>query len=108
MKKNLKYSLIISLIINVIGLITNLICAYAFHILPLSITIPGGEVITYVGFGVVLDKIFVLGLPNSNVGGSSYNISFDIINLLITFVLVFIITLIIVTIINKIKNKKTK
>ena len=103
MKKNVLLSLIISLIINIVCLIINLISALYFSIVPLSITLSGGEVTSYIGFGIMLDKFY--GLSDSANISNSFNISFHLSSFIIPFVIFFGITLIIKLYIDK-KHKR--
>ena len=106
-KKSLKLSTLITIIINMICLLVNLICAYTINILPFGLKFYGGECIEYIGFGVSLLKIFPMTTANEEIINNSQEIRFDITSLLITMLLCFIIFMIIILIINKIKNKKT-
>ena len=58
MKKNIKFSVIASLILTSIGLLVNLICSLIFKFAPFTIAISGGEVIDHVGFGINFLEIF--------------------------------------------------
>jgi hypothetical protein len=104
MKKNIIVSLIVSIGINIICFVTNLICSYSFHFLPLGLKYPGGDCIEYIGFGVDFLKIFALSM-DSETGGVSYSIEFNFISLLIPLIVIFIITLIVMILISK-SNKK--
>lgn len=105
MKKNLIISTIVSLGINLILFLVNLICAYTIHTLPLSQKLSGGEYMGEIGFGVLLEKIFYLSLEPES-GGTTEYIRFDLMSLLVPIIIVFIITLIILTTINKRKSTK--
>ena len=103
MKKNVLLSLIISLIINIVCLIINLISALYFSIVPLSITLSGGEVTSYIGFGIMLDKFSFLSDYTNVADGSK--ISFHLSSFIIPFVICFGIVLIIKLYIDK-KHKR--
>lgn len=106
-KKSMKLALIITIIINAICLVTNLICAYTINSIPLGLEISGGDCIEYIGFGIYLLKIFPM-TSNEQIVINDIRISFHFISLLITLVLVFIISFIIIVIINKIRENKKK
>ena len=104
MKKNVIISTIITIVINAICFITNLICAYVNGAIPLGIKIPGGEMTSYSGFGVYLEKIYSLTTVESGEKVST-TIGFSFLSLLLTLVLIFVVVLIIVSIIRKKKNE---
>ena len=91
-KRNLFNSIIISLIIsfavNLVLFLVNIICAYAFNVLPLSYKITGGDCIEYIGFGVELLETFTISLAKETVG-STYHVSFDLLSIAVSFVIVF-------------------
>ena len=101
MKKNIVVSLFISSIINFLCLLVNLIGALFFNVVPFSISLSGGEVVQYIGFGILLDKFYFFSVD----GGISYNISFNLLSFVISFILIFIIVLLIKMIVNKFINK---
>ena len=72
-------------------------------VMPLAITLSGGECIDHVGFGLVYREIFSFGYDE---GGTSTSISFDLWNFLTIFIVVFIIILVLKIVIVKIKSKK--
>lgn len=104
-KKSVKIALIITIVINVICLVTNLICAYTINSIPLGLEISGGDCIEYIGFGIYLLKIFSM-TSSEQIAMNDIRISFHFISLLIALVLVFIISFVIIVIINKIRNNK--
>ena len=104
MKKNIKFSVIASLILTSIGLLVNLICSLIFKFAPFTIAISGGEVIDHVGFGINFLEIFSIS-PQTESGGILTNIQFDLISLLVSFIIMFVVILIIKTIISKINKK---
>ena len=101
MKKNVCFSIIVSAIISVLGLIINVISASLFHFAPLTISFSGGDVIEHIGFGIDFLEISPLSL-NSEV---ITKIELDFLNLIQSFILLFIIILIIKIIFYKIKKK---
>ena len=109
-KRNLFNSVIISLMvsfgINLVLFLVNIICAYGFNILPFSYKIPGGDCIEYIGFGVELLEIFTISLAKETVG-STYQVSFEPISIVISFVAIFVIVLLI-RVIRDIFRKKAK
>ena len=105
MKKNVIISSVITIVINAICFITNLICANVYGSIPLGIKISGGEMTRYSGFGVYLEKIYPLTTVESGEKVST-TIGFSLFSLLLTLVLVFVVALIIVSIIRRKKNVK--
>lgn len=100
MKKKILSSIIISLTINTILFIINLICAHAFNMLPLSKSIAGGECIEHIGFGVSLLEIFVMSVSPTS-ATTSYEISLDLVSFVIPLIVVFLVALLIKVIIGK-------
>ena len=106
MKKSVKLAAIVTAIINVVGLVTNLICANAIGKAPFSMYMAGGDCVEYIGFGINLLKVFYM--TNTGGGGVENHVSFSIKSLLLSLVSVFVVVLAIITIIMKIKNSKAK
>ena len=106
MKKNLKISLIMALVINIIGNIINYICAHFYQFIPLGFGITSGSNSRYSGFGIVLEvtKKVKGGVPQAAI--DSFKVSFNFTACIIWLVITFIIVLAIVSLINALKNKK--
>ena len=104
MKKLIIKSLIITGIINVIGFLTNFLCAKFGDFLLIRASMTGGEYQGYVGFGILLEHIY----PMTNGEGASKitHLSFSFVNFITYFVLIFLIVLLILYIIKRIKDKK--
>ena len=103
MKKNIKFSVIASLILTSIGLLVNLICSLIFKFAPFTLTISGGEAIEHVGFGIDFLEIFSMSASTES-GGISTNVQFDLISLLVSFSIMFVVILVVKNIIGKIKK----
>lgn len=104
-KKNIITSGIISIIINTICLIINLVCSLTINTIPLGISFAGGDCIEHIGFGIYMIETFVFGLKEEFVGTST-SIEFNLISLLVPLILIFIITFVIMIIISKRNNNK--
>jgi hypothetical protein len=104
MKKKLILSSIITIIINAVLCIVNLIFALTTNTLPLAYSMSGGDAIIKTGFGIELTKIY--SIVPANQSGVSANVSFDIVSLLIGIVAIFIIVFVIVLIICALNKKK--
>lgn len=99
MKKNLRLTLIISIIINTILSLINLVGAHFLENLPLSISMSGGEWTGQFGFGIILEKLYPMSL--SEEAGTKTIISFDFISFVISFIIIFIIVNIVINLIKK-------
>lgn len=106
MKKILIKTSILTLIINLLLFGINFACAHLFHVLPLAVTIPGGDCIEHIGFGVELLEVFVMSSIYSS-ASNQITIALNIPSLIISLIITFITALIIYLIINKIKSKKS-
>lgn len=104
MKKNIKFSLIVSLLINIICFLINVIGALLFDIAPLTIKLSGGEIIEHIGFGVLFDEIFPLTV--SEQASVITEVHFNLISLIVSFVIVAVIVFLIKTLICKMKGDK--
>ena len=104
MKKNIIKALIISGIINVVGCLTNLLCAIFGDFLLIKVTYTGGEYQGFLGFGILLEHIYRL----AEHADKAIHISFDILNFLVYFVFIFILVFAFIFVINKIKESKEK
>ena len=80
MKKKIISSALISIVINVIIFLINLICANMFHFLPFSYSLAGGECIEHIGFGIDLIEIFAFTTSGS--ASNTYQISFNILSII--------------------------
>ena len=104
MKKKILIACIVSVVINLILFGVNLVGANVFHSVPFAKSIPGGECIEYIGFGVYLLEIF----PMTADGGVSvsYQIGFHFMSLLIPLIVIFLLTFGILLLIDKLRGKK--
>ena len=107
MKKKLLKSSLISLGINGILFVINLISAFLTEKLLLGINFYGGEYSSSSGFGVVVEKIHSFGIIGEG-GGTTTHISLNIIGFIIPFILVFVIVFIIALIIGLFTKKEKK
>ena len=60
MKKNIMFSVIVTIFINFGLFLFDLISVYNTHHLPLSVKINGGEYMAERGFGILIEKIYPL------------------------------------------------
>lgn len=104
MKKNIIFSIIISLAMNTICLLVNFICVSLFGYLPLGIELVGGEFTESIGFGVSLQTIYSFGTIEE--ASTTTIVSFHFMSFFISFVLLFVVLFVIKTIVQKIiKNR---
>jgi len=96
----------ITFAINGILFAANMIFANFFHFLPIGLTIPGGDCVEYIGFGVELLKLYTFGLDTDKVG-TIYEVSFNFASLIIPLILIFVISFVITYIIIDKKEEKT-
>ena len=107
-KSIIKKSSIYSFIITLLGCFINLVSIKIFNIVPpLALTIPGGDCIDYIGFGIDALKVFPL-TDGSSISVQPIDVSFSIISFISSFIILFLIFLIILIIKNKLINKKNK
>ena len=105
-KSIIKKSSIYSFIITLLGCLINLVSIKIFNIVPpLAVTIPGGDCIDYIGFGIDALKVFPL-TDGSSINVQPIDVSFSIISFISSFIILFLIFLIILIIKNKLINKK--
>ena len=106
-KSIIKKSSIYSFIITLLGCLVNLISIKIFNIVPpLALTIPGGDCIDYIGFGIDALKVFPLTDDPSSISVQQIYVSFNIMSFISSFIILFLIFLIILIIKNKLINKK--
>lgn len=104
-KSIIKKSSIYSFIITLLGCLINLVSIKIFNIVPpLALTIPGGDCIDYIGFGIDALKVFPL-TDGSSISVQPIDVSFSIISFISSFIILFLIFLIILIIKNKLINK---
>lgn len=101
MKKNIISSLKVSLIINILCIVINLISIATFEFLPIGIGFGGGDCVVRSGFGLVTTKTYP-EMPVYEPIESSTSLEFSFLSLLISFIIVFSIVLIF----KKISSKK--
>lgn len=104
MKKLIIKALIITGIINVIGCLTNFLCAKFGDFLLIRASLSGGEYQGYIGFGILLEHIYPMSDGGSS--GTITHLSFSILNFLTYFVLIFLVVLLILYLIKKYKENK--
>ena len=104
MKKILIKSALISLGINLVGLIINLITFFAFGSVFLAIPLYGGEWCGYMGFGVMMNKTFPMTTSSEAVEGNKW-LSVSPLSFIIPFIIFFVITLVIQLIKQKVHNR---
>ena len=102
MKKKIIISTLISLGVNVVLCLINLICANMFHFMPLAKSLTGGDCIEHIGFGIEILETFPL--TTSGEMSSTYNISFHLTSLIIPIIVLFIVILLIEVLIDKFKK----
>ena len=104
MKKKLLKAFVISLIINILLFSINMFSANIFHKLPISLSIPGGECVEYIGFGAYLLIIF----PMVSYGDASvsYHIGFNLISFIIPVIVMFLLIFVFEIIISKRRKLK--
>ncbi len=102
MKKNIISSTLISIGINILLFLINLVCANMFHFMPLSKAITGGDCIEHIGFGMYMLETFPM--TTSGEVSSTYSTSFHLISLLIPIIVLAVILIIIRVIIDKFKK----
>ena len=105
MKPSVK-GLIISLAVNTIGFLINMISYFTSKTLLLSIPMSGGEWSGQAGFGLMLNHTYPMTSAANQEHGRIW-IQFEPVTLFVTIVIVFVISYIILKIIS-IKAKKNK
>ena len=108
MKKTTIKSIVISFIITLVGLFCNLVGYQILDMLPFSIKISGGDVISSYGFGLRMDTVYPIFTDDKPYGTVYSIVNFDIIGLCITYIIVLAITITVMVIVNKIKQGKNK
>lgn len=103
MKKNIIYSLIATVVINVLCTVINLISIATFEFLPIGITFGGGDCVVRLGFGLMTTKTYS-EMPVYEPIESSINLEFSFLSLLASFAIVFVIVLITKIILSKRKK----
>ena len=107
MRKIAIKSLIITSIINVVGCLTNLLCALLGDFLLIHVSLSGGEYQGYVGFGILLEHFIPLTTVDDPVS-SSTKVSFSILNFVTYFIFIFIVVFAFVYYLNRRKENKKK
>ena len=103
MKKNITNSILISVVVNVIGFVINLVGALLYGVLPLSKTIPGGDCIEHIGFGIKILELFP-ETSYENMALSITETSFHSLSILISLIVVFLISLLLLSLYKIIKK----
>lgn len=101
MKNIILKSIIISLGINIMFLIINLVSYFSANRLFLAIKLSGGEWMGYSGFGIMMNKTYPMSTVDKAVMGKTW-LSIDPFSFLIPFIVIFALTFVIL----KIKQKR--
>lgn len=103
MKKNIKISALVAVIITTVWTAVNLISIYCFDKVLFAVKSFGGEITTYKGIGFSMDKIY----PVAPVGKDNTvtNIHIDYVSLGILLIISFAVALLVSTLISKRKSK---
>ena len=100
MKKIILKSVLGSLLLNGICMLINLISYYTAGMIPLGISVNGGEMRGKLGFGIYIEKIY----PESNteIGRQvRESINFEPISIAISFLVIFLLLFAVLRIVNK-------
>lgn len=100
MKKIILKSILISLILNIVCLIVNLVTYLRFKKIFLALKFSGGEWGGTTGFGIMINKTYPMSTQDAVVTGKTW-LSVDPISFLIPFVIIFVIAFVIL----KLKQK---
>ena len=100
MKKILLTSIIISAAFTLAGLITNLLTSLFAGAPVLAMSLQGGECVEYVGFGLLVLKIYPMMEAGVQASGSTHY-SFEPISLAVSLVGFFILAFIILLVVKK-------
>ncbi len=90
MKKAIKKSCFVSLLLTIILLLINLVCVITWKEVPLAITIRGGEYISRIGFGIIQEKIYSLSTTGS---APVATVSFHLVSFVITWVILELVSI---------------
>ena len=101
MKHIIKKSLLISGIVNLLGIAINLLTYFVMKKMFLCITYSGDEWVGYDGFGIMMNKTFPMSAsPNQVIQGETW-LSFEPISLLVTYILFFVIVFTVLLVLRK-------
>ena len=100
MKRNIILSLIISSVINLVGMLINFISFSNSGHMPLAIKIPGGECMLEIGFGLRAFHTYAMAMGDSD----SVSFKFAPISFIVQILVVALIVFIIILIIKKLKK----
>ncbi len=96
-----------SLIITAVLFAANLLCGIFFGFI-FGIPLQGGEVVSYIGFGVMYNKFYPMTAVGETSSGRSYNIVPEFFTLILTFTFIFLIGTIIFLISRACRKRKAK
>lgn len=100
--KKIINSAIISATLTVLGMLVNIIGFKMFGNAPLAITYRGGEIISRMGFGIIVNTTYPLG--NGDISLTTF-VEFFPLNFLMYFTIIFVIVFAITFITTKLKKK---
>ena len=101
MKHIIKKSLLISGIVNLLGIAINLLTYFVMKKMFLCIIYSGGEWVGYDGFGIMMNKTCPMSAsPNQDIQGETW-LSFEPISLLVTYILFFVIVFTVLLVLRK-------
>lgn len=101
MKQNIILSLLISLGINLVGMLINFITFKNTNHMPLAIKMPGGECLLEIGFGLRAFHTYAMRMGDSD----RVSFTFAPITLIIQLIVIAGIILLIILLINKLRQK---
>lgn len=106
MKKLIIKSVVITTIINAIGVLANYLTAKLGDFLLIYVSQSGGEYRGYVGFGILLEHIYPM--TDGTTPSKITHISFSILNFITYYVLIFLIVFLIMYLVKRYKEKNKK
>lgn len=108
MKKNIIRSLLTAVILEAIGVIINLITYHFSGEFLLAQELYGGEWQGWRGFGMVLNKVWPLVIPDTKPFEVYSWISFDLTSLLVTLCVGFLLSFVVCNIMYPVRKKSRK
>ena len=103
MKKNIKVSAIVAVIITAAWVTINLISIYCFDKVPFAVTLHSGEISTFKGIGFSMDKIYPLALEGQDQVITKVHCDYVFLGILL--IIAFAVALLVSTLISKRKSK---
>ncbi len=97
-----KKALIIASVLTIAGMTVNLLCFLSGRIMPLALTMYGGEIHIDMGFGLRATAIYQM----TQNGGVSKSLVFDPISLIICLAVLYAVTYVCLLVIEKVGRKK--